>query len=89
MALISVVAVIFFGTRVMVQKMDIYWPISIQPAEIVKIAVIIMTAARICAAGTKIKTLSKNAKIFLGCACYRRNDLVITSNLSSALLYVE
>ena len=88
MALISVVAVIFFGTESHGAKRWIYiGPISIQPAEIVKIAVIIMTAARMCAAGTKIKTLSKNAKIFLGCALLPAGMiLVITSNLSSAII---
>ena len=88
MALISVVAVIFFGTESHGAKRWIYiGPISIQPAEIVKIAVIIMTAARMCAAGTKIKTLSKNAKIYLGCALLPAGMiLVITSNLSSAII---
>ena len=88
MALISVVAVIFFGTESHGAKRWIYiGPISIQPAEIVKIAVIIMTAARMCAAGTKIKALSKNAKIFLGCALLPAGMiLVITSNLSSAII---
>ncbi len=87
-ALLLVVAVIFVGTESHGAKRWIYiGPISIQPAELVKVAVIVMTAARMCAAGTKIKTLSRNLKIFLGCALFPAGlILVITSNLSSAII---
>ena len=87
-ALLLVVAVIFVGTESHGAKRWIYiGPISIQPAELVKVAVIVMTAARMCAAGTKIKTLSRNFKIFLGCALFPAGlILVITSNLSSAII---
>ena len=87
-ALLLVVAVIFVGTESHGAKRWIYiGPVSIQPAELVKVAVIVMTAARMCAAGTKIKTLSRNLKIFLGCALFPAGlILVITSNLSSAII---
>lgn len=87
-ALLLVVAVIFVGTESHGAKRWIYiGPVSIQPAELVKVAVIVMTAARMCAAGTKIKTLSRNLKIFLGCALFPAGMiLVITSNLSSAII---
>lgn len=87
-ALLLVVAVIFVGTESHGAKRWIYiGPFSVQPAEVVKVAVIIMTAARMCAAGTKIKKFSKNLKIFIGCAVFPAGlVLVITSNLSSAII---
>lgn len=87
-ALLTVVAVIFLGSESHGAKRWIYiGPVSFQPAELVKMAVIVMTAARMCAAGTKIKKLSKNAKIFAGCALLPAAMLLaITSNLSSAII---
>lgn len=87
-SLLTVVAVIFVGSSSHGAKRWIYiGPISFQPAELVKIAVIIMTAARMCAAGTKVKKLTKNLKIFAGCAILPAAMLFgITSNLSSAII---
>ena len=87
-SLLMVLAVIPFGRESHGAKRWIYiGPISFQPAELVKISVIIMAAAKMCASGTKIKKLSQIAKIFLGCAVIPAAMLFgITSNLSSAII---
>lgn len=55
-SLLMVLAVIPFGRESHGAKRWIYiGPISFQPAELVKISVIIMAAAKMCASGTKIK----------------------------------
>ena len=64
-----VLAVIPFGRESHGAKRWIYiGPISFQPAELVKISVIIMAAAKMCASGTKIKTVTDSENIFGLCS---------------------
>lgn len=66
-SLLMVLAVIPFGRESHGAKRWIYiGPISFQPAELVKISVIIMAAAKMCASGTKIKKLYTDSENIFG-----------------------
>ncbi|MDO5382306.1 MAG: FtsW/RodA/SpoVE family cell cycle protein [Eubacteriales bacterium] len=87
-SLIIIILVPFIGREVNGAKRWIYiGPVSFQPAELVKIAVIIFCSAKVCNAGTSIKKFRRVVRIFLGVGVIPAVAiLVCTSNLSSAII---
>ena len=88
LSIISILAIIPFGTEVNGAKRWIYLgTVSFQPSELAKFATIVMTAVGICAIGNKINKLRYVFLIWLiiggllGVMVY-----AITSNLSSAII---
>lgn len=88
LSIISILAIIPFGTEVNGAKRWIYLgPVSFQPSELAKFATIVMTAVGICAIGNKINKLRYVFLVWLiiggllGVMVY-----AITSNLSSAII---
>lgn len=88
MSIIAIFLIIPFGREAGGAKRWIYiGPVSFQPAELVKIASIIMAASGVCSIGTKIK---KFRFVVLICAIVGGLPavllLTITNNLSSAII---
>lgn len=88
LSIISILAIIPFGTEVNGAKRWIYLgTVSFQPSELAKFATIVMTAVGICAIGNKINKLRYVFLVWLiiggllGVMVY-----AITSNLSSAII---
>lgn len=87
-SLIIILLVPFIGREVNGAKRWIYiGPVSFQPAELVKIAVIIFCSAKVCNAGTNIKKFRRVVRIFLGVGVLPAAAILFcTSNLSSAII---
>ena len=87
-ATLMILLIIPFGRRVNGAKRWLYiGPVSVQPAEISKIAVILVTGVLICEISAKeLKTLKGMMKILLPAIFQAGLILVITKNLSSAII---
>lgn len=82
-----VVLIPFIGTEVNGAKRWLrFGPVSVQPSEISKIAVILTTAAAICVLGKKIQTFTGWFKAMLPGFVQAVLIMLLTSNMSSAIL---
>lgn len=86
-AIVMILAIIPFGYSANGAKRWIgIGPLSIQPAEFAKLALIIYASAFVCKLGKKLKKFRYVIAIWIVAAIYAGMILVITNNMSSALI---